>query len=73
MKQTTTNSVVGATAVATGLITGFIVERVVAKKIPQLQPVLLWTSGLLVGVGATALLAPAIITKSEAASILASS
>lgn len=73
MKQTTTNAVVGAAAMSAGLVTGVVVEKVVAKKLPQLQPVLLWTSGLLVGIGATALLAPNIISKSEAASILASS
>ena len=54
---------------AGALVGGALLTKVVLDKFPGAKPVVVWASGAHVGVGVTLLAAP--ITKSEAASILA--
>lgn len=72
VNQKLTNVLVASAAVVGGAAVGTIVGKVTMKKAPQLEPLLIWTSGALIGVGVTTLIAPKIITKSQAASVLAS-
>lgn len=72
MNHKLTNIIVGGVAVVGGATVGTLVGKVVMKKAPQLEPVLIWTSGALMGVGVATLVAPKLITKSQAASVLAS-
>ena len=72
MNQKLVNIGVGAAAAVGGAVVGTIVGKAVLNKAPQLAPLLVWTSGALIGVGTTMIVAPKLITKSQAASVLAS-
>lgn len=72
MNQKLMNIGVGAAAAVGGAVVGTVVGKAVINKAPQLTPLLVWTSGALIGVGATMIVAPKLITKSQAASVLAS-
>lgn len=72
MNQKLVNIGVGAAAAIGGAVVGTVVGKAVLNKSPQLAPLLIWTSGALIGVGTTTLIAPKLITKSQAASVLAS-
>lgn len=69
MNATTIKTIAVTASLAAGAAVGVVLTKVVNEKFPAAKPALGWVSGVLIGVGATILAAPA--TKSEAASILA--
>lgn len=70
MNATTLKTLVVAGSLAVGAAAGAVLTKVVNEKVPAAKPALGWIAAGLVGVGATLLATP--VTKSEAASILAS-
>lgn len=71
-KQNLLNIAVGGAALVGGYAIGSTIGKTVMKKAPQFEPVLIWASGALVGASLAAILAPRVISKSTAGSILAS-
>ncbi len=69
MKTSTIQLLANAGALVAGTVGGAVLTKLVNDKIPAIKPALGWISGALVGAGVALLAAP--ITKSEAASILA--
>lgn len=72
MNKKLANILVGAGSLVGGAVVGTLVGKQVMQKAPQFEPLLVWSSGALMGIGVTTLIAPKLITKSQAASVLAS-
>lgn len=72
MNQKTVNFLVSGAAFVGGYAIGNVIGKTVMKKAPQLEPLIIWTSGVLIGASVATLFAPQLITKSQAASVLAS-
>lgn len=69
MNASTINTLIVTGSLTAGVAVGAVLTKLVNDKIPAIKPALGWISGALVGAGVALLAAP--ITKSEAASILA--
>lgn len=72
MNEKAMSIVVGGASLVGGYAIGNVIGKTVMKKAPQFEPILIWTSGVLIGGAVATLLAPRLITKSQAASVLAS-
>lgn len=72
MNQKLANVLIVGASVVGGATIGTLAGKAVMQKAPQFQPLLIWSSGALVGVGVTMLATPKLVTKSQAASVLAS-
>lgn len=69
MNTSTVKTLVVAGSLTAGAVVGTVLSKVVNEKVPAAKPLLGWISAGLVGVGTMLLVTP--VTKSEAASILA--
>ena len=72
MNERAVNFLIGGASLVGGYAIGNLIGRKVMEKAPQLEPLIIWTSGVLIGASAATLLAPKLISKSTAASVLAS-
>lgn len=73
MNEKTLKVLVGGAAMIGGAAVGTFIGRTVMQKAPQYEPLLIWTSGVLIGGAVATMLAPRFISKSTAGAILASS